>query len=43
MIVLGEALNNKGDKEGAKKNYEIAYDKAPAAQKGRIETIIKGL
>lgn len=40
---LGEALNNKGDKAGAKKNYEIAYDKAPAAQKGRIETIIKGL
>lgn len=40
---LGEALNNKGDIEGAKKNYEIAYDKAPAAQKVRIETIIKGL
>lgn len=40
---LGEALNNKGDKKGAKENYEIAHDKAPAAQKARIETIIKGL
>ncbi len=40
---LGEALNNNGDKKGAKENYEIAYDKAPAAQKTRIETIIKGL
>jgi len=40
---LGEALNNKGDKNGAKDNYEKAYEKAPAAQKSRIETIIKGL
>ena len=40
---LGEAFNTKGDKEGAKKNYEIAHDKAPAAQKARIETTIKGL
>lgn len=40
---LGEALNNKGDKKGAKENYETAYEKAPEAQKGRIETIIKGL
>lgn len=40
---LGEALNNNGDVESAKENYEIAHDKAPAAQKARIETIIKGL
>lgn len=40
---LGEALNNKGDKNGAKENYEIAYDKAPENQKSRIEAIIKGL
>ena len=40
---LGEALNNNGDVEEAKKNYEIAYDKAPAGQKSRIEAIIKGL
>lgn len=40
---LGEALNNKGDKKGAKENYETAYDKAPDAQKSRIEAIIKGL
>ena len=40
---LGEALNNKGDKKGARENYEIAYEKAPAAQKARIEVIIKGL
>jgi tetratricopeptide (TPR) repeat protein len=40
---LGEALNNKGDKAGAKKNYEIAYEKAPGQQKARIEGIIKGL
>jgi len=40
---LAEALNNKGDKVGAKKNYEIAYDKAPQNQKARIEGILKGL
>lgn len=40
---LGEALNNKGDKVGARKNYEIAYEKAPAGQKPRIEGILKGL
>jgi len=40
---LGEALNNNGDKDGAKENYGTAYDKAPALQKARIETIIKGL
>jgi len=40
---LGEALNNKGDKEGAKENFEIAYEKAPAGQKARIEAVIKGL
>ena len=40
---LGEALNNSGDKSGAKKNYEIALEKAPAAQRTRIETILKGL
>ena len=40
---LGEALNNKGDKKGARKNYEIAYEKAPAGQKARIEGILKGL
>ncbi len=40
---LGEALNNKGDKKGAKMNYELAQQKAPEAQKARIEVIIKGL
>jgi predicted negative regulator of RcsB-dependent stress response len=40
---LGEALNNKGDKTGAKEYYEIAYEKAPGLQKERIEVIIKGL
>ena len=40
---LGEALNNIGDKSGAKENYKTALDKAPPAQKSRIETIIKGL
>jgi len=40
---LGEALAKKGDKKGAKENYEIAYDKAPANQKARIEGILKGL
>jgi tetratricopeptide (TPR) repeat protein len=40
---LGEALNNKGDTEGAKLNYETAYNKAPANQKSRIEAILKGL
>lgn len=40
---LAEALANKGDNNGAKKNYEIAYEKAPQNQKARIETAIKGL
>jgi tetratricopeptide (TPR) repeat protein len=40
---LGEALANKGDKKGAKKNYEIAYEKAPQGQKARIEGILKDL
>jgi tetratricopeptide (TPR) repeat protein len=40
---LAEALNNMGDKKGAKDNYEIAHEKAPAGQQARIETIIKGL
>ena len=40
---LGEALGNKGDIKGAKKNYEKAYEMAPAGQKSRIEGIIKGL
>ena len=40
---LGEALNNKGDKKGAKENYEKAYELAPANQKARIETVLKGL
>jgi tetratricopeptide (TPR) repeat protein len=40
---LGEALNNKGDKQGAKENYEKAYKLAPADQKPRIEGILKNL
>lgn len=40
---LGEALNNKGDKKGAKEFYEKAYEMAPANQKGRIEGILKTL
>ena len=40
---LGEALNNKGDKAGAKEYYEKAYEMAPANQKARIEGILKGL
>jgi tetratricopeptide (TPR) repeat protein len=40
---LGEALNNKGDKKGAKENYEKAYEMAPANQKPRIEGILKNL
>jgi len=40
---LGEALNNKGDKKGAKENYEKAYEMAPANQKSRIEGILKNL
>lgn len=40
---LGEALNNKGDKKGAKENYEKAYELAPANQKARIENVLKGL
>lgn len=40
---LGEALKNNGDLAGAKKNYEIAYEKAPQNQKARIEGILKGL
>lgn len=38
-----EALNDKGDKKGALKYYEIALQKAPAAQKPRIEGIIQNL
>jgi tetratricopeptide (TPR) repeat protein len=40
---LGEALAADGDNEGAKENYEKAYEMAPAAQKARIEGIIKTL
>jgi Flp pilus assembly protein TadD len=40
---LGEALNNKGEKKGARANYEKAYEMAPANQKGRIEGILKNL
>lgn len=40
---MGEALNNKGDKKGAKEFYEKAYEMAPANQKARIEGIIKNL
>jgi tetratricopeptide (TPR) repeat protein len=40
---LGEALNLKEDKKGAKKNYEKAYELAPANQKPRIEEILKNL
>ncbi len=40
---LGEALNNKGDKEGARANYEKAYEMAPTNQKARIEGILKNL
>jgi predicted negative regulator of RcsB-dependent stress response len=36
-------LNNKGDKKGAKENYEKAYELAPANQKARIEGILKDL
>jgi tetratricopeptide (TPR) repeat protein len=39
----GEALSNKGDKEGAKEYYEKAYEMAPDQQKTRIEEILKGL
>jgi tetratricopeptide (TPR) repeat protein len=38
-----EAWANKGDKKKAKEYYEKAHQMAPAAQKGRIEEIIKGL
>ena len=40
---LGEALNNKGDKKGAKEYYEKAYEMAPSNQKARIEAILKSL
>jgi tetratricopeptide (TPR) repeat protein len=40
---MGEALNNNGDKKGAKEYYEKAYDMAPANQKSRIEGILKNL
>ncbi len=40
---LGEALAAKGDTEGAKANYEKAYEMAPADQKTRIEGILKNL
>ena len=38
-----EALNKKGDKEGAYKNYNKALQMAPDAQKSRIEGIIESL
>jgi len=38
----GEALSKKGDKKGAKEYFEKAYEMAPAAQKDRIEGILKG-
>ena len=40
---LGEALNNKGDKKGAREYYEKAYEMDPANQKVRIEGILKNL
>ena len=40
---LGEALNNKGNKQGALENYEKALKMAPDGQKSRIENIIKNL
>lgn len=40
---LGEALNNKGDKKGAKEYYEKAYEIAPSNQKARVEEILKNL
>jgi predicted negative regulator of RcsB-dependent stress response len=40
---VGEALSNKGDTKGAKKNYEKAYEMAPAGQKARIEGLLKNL
>jgi tetratricopeptide (TPR) repeat protein len=40
---LGETLAAKGDKAGARKNYEKAFHLAPTNQKARIEAILKGL
>ena len=40
---LGEALAEDGDNEGAKENYDKAYEMAPETQKARIEGIIKTL
>lgn len=40
---LGEALLLKGDKVGAKTNYQTALAKAPQDQKKRIEDILKKL
>lgn len=40
---LGEALNKKEDKKGARENYEKAYELAPANQKARLEGILKEL
>lgn len=40
---LGEAYAKKGNKNLARKNYEIALQKAPSNQKQRIEGIIKNL
>jgi tetratricopeptide (TPR) repeat protein len=40
---LGEAYAKKGDKKGARMNYERAYEMAPGNQKSRLEGIIKGL
>ncbi len=40
---LGEALNTKGDKKGAKENYNTALKKAPQEQHQRIKTILENL
>lgn len=40
---LGEALANKGDTKGAKKQYEKALKLAPEAQKARIQNILNNL
>ncbi len=40
---LGEALNNKGDRDGALANYKKALEMAPAGQHSRINTILQGI
>ena len=42
MIVVKNEVT-KGDKKGALQNYETALQKAPAAQKTRIEGLIQNL